>query len=177
MVQRHLLGLRRQRVFNGSCFVLAIERNYGGAVAHGWLETALTRDRRLRPLHVLAEASGASQEAMTGVITNLEKKKNYIQALYQYLHDGRMCWADAATFVTSAEPKAIQSELNKQMLKFRQDITKKDDGRDSVLRIHGKGRGDKDDLMLATMIALFWALCKRHDSHFLQMARARGWVN
>lgn len=174
MLIEHVTRLRRVPSFRGAVCALAVETNYGGPM-EATLAWECLRHPRLQPTVLLTDVRKGTDTSVAGIVTTLTYKKLYIDTLVAYLREHRLVWADDASFVTQGDRVAIQTQLCSQMLRYRRDVqhSKTNDALDGVVRIHGKGRGERDDLMMALQMALYWLSARAHDPSFVERTYER----
>ncbi len=179
MIVEHVRRLRTIPAFRGACCVLAVERNYGGPMEATMAVDFLTQ-AGLQPVHVISEERGSGSRSLPGVVTDLTAKKFYINTLQQLMHKGGIVWAEDGVFVsTQMEREKAQREMCGQMMRYRRDVikSKTHDSADGTVKIHGKNHSgsERDDLMMALQMAVYWGSTKMSDPHFISMSRRNGW--
>ncbi len=175
LLVEHVRRLRAIPAFRAAVLALAVETNYGGPM-EATLAWDCLRAPELQPVVLLTDTRKTTKQSVAGVVTTLSYKILYIATLLDYMRADRLLWADDQCFVTCNGPaKTIQNELCSQMLRYRRDVrhSKTDEAGDGVVRIHGKGRGERDDLMMALQMALYWLSARAHDPAFLQKTYVR----
>lgn len=180
MIVEHVRKLRSIPAFRSSCCVLAVERNYGGPMEATIALDFLTQ-AGMQPVHVIAEERGAGGVSLPGVVTDLSAKKFYIHTLQHAMQHKRLAWAGEGVFVsTQADHGKIQREMCGQMMRYRRDVikSKTQESAEGTVRIHGKNQSgsERDDLMMALQIALYWGATKMSDPQFIALSRRNGWM-
>jgi len=88
---------------------------------------------------------------------------------------GQLCFAQE--FISARKPEAIQKELMEQFKVYREEIIAPAEVSVGEYRkkVTGKAPGRKDDLCVASQIALYFAAKKRLEPAFRSMAEANSW--
>lgn len=164
--------------FPGAVIVVVTEANmsYTGADRIG----AFFSQPYMRPSFVLSRDE--SGRGRPGVWTTDVEKELYCRDMERILATNSL--RRAKTLVTIAPDGKDARAPEKQWLKlvqqlgmFRRTVKAPQDDvfQRSRLAFSGKGGGNKDDMVMALMMAAYWTTDVRRDPRFREEARAQGW--
>lgn len=158
----HLRNLRSHRATFASTLVIAAEMNLG--MESEWIKREVMRSGILNVIFM--------QEKLlrSGVPTTHQTKKDMMMKLRGRLCAGRLRIAD--TFTTHGSVDEILDTLKKQMIAFSEVKTPSSDPAAAVkVRWHGKRNGERDDIVIAMQLALYWSEHFRSDPKYASWHR------
>lgn len=169
MIKDHCVQLRSKPAFRRALFVFFLEANMS-YVATNRLNAMLDVPA-IQPVHVERDRKNP---ARFGIWTGQAEKEAYVDRMVDALVDNSLCFAKNMVGQNLAKDRG---DLLKQMSKFRREVKPPSDFMFGTAKVaySGKSSSQKDDLILAVQIALFWGHNKRIDSRFVDFCSSKGW--
>lgn len=168
MMKSHILMIRHTPPYTTAHIIIYLEANLSYLTADQ-CATVLS-DPMFHPIHF--ESHDPKGFGRVGIITTQERKELGVAHVQRSLVANTLCYADPFISLNGTKVKA---ELEQQMRRYRMEKRIKDDiFQKPKFTMTGKGSGERDDMIMCLMLALYWSYKRRTDHHTVEAAHARG---
>jgi len=173
MLENFILRTRSMRVYRDALIFIAIEANMSFITAD--MLAGFFQNPRFGRIEVLSLDPKKHQRP--GVWTGENEKERYAESMERALANGTLCYAREQAGDPAKWP-LVKQEFQSQLGSFRREVDPAKDpmfGRNKITFTGKAGNGKKDDLVLATQIALYHLEWLKTTDRFQDMATAQGW--
>ena len=167
MLYDHFKALRTNAHYQRSVLVLIVEANMSNIEVDRVLGVAQRPE--FEPVYVVRRVRRASTY-LPGVTTTEANKRAYVSRLENLLGDGQL---RVARELVSAAPDRHLQTLGNQLRMFRRVVKPQRTPEFATARsaLTGKGLGQKDDLIMALMMSLYFGFYTRRTERFQAFCR------
>jgi len=172
MILSHLTALSEHKRYQHAHKLVFIEANmsYIGA------DQVASWCRRMPFQPVMIESRDPSPRGRVGVWTGPYEKETYAWTLRDIIESDSLYFADDSNMIGNNKKRDKENFL-KQLRQFRMERLDPNDMAFGKIKYAYTGKtagGEKDDILLATMIATYWGRRKREEHQFRLWAKEMG---